>query len=82
MRRGGLSPQNRMLTEPTNDVAAGFWTPAITRDPRVLNWPAFCVMVKPARYTNFDPDRWWETRGGILELQKLFFDIVLHPISF
>jgi len=44
------------------------------------------ILVKPARYTNFDPDRWWETRGGIrteiVELQKLFFDIVLHPLSF
>ena len=44
------------------------------------------VMVQPARYSNFDPDRWWETRGGIrteiIELQKLVLDIVLHPISF
>jgi hypothetical protein len=44
------------------------------------------VTVQPARYSNFDPDRWWETRGGIrteiFELQKLALDIVLHPISF
>jgi hypothetical protein len=44
------------------------------------------VAVKPARYTNFDPDRWWETRAGIrngiVELQKLVFDFVLHPMSF
>jgi hypothetical protein len=44
------------------------------------------VTVKPARYTNFDPDRWWKTRNGIrteiIELQKLLFDIVLHPMSF
>jgi hypothetical protein len=44
------------------------------------------VAVKPARYTNFDPDRWWQTRAGIrgeiVELQKLLFDIVRHPLSF
>jgi uncharacterized SAM-binding protein YcdF (DUF218 family) len=42
--------------------------------------------VRPARYSSFDPDRWWETRGGvrteIVELQKLLLDVVLHPISF
>jgi uncharacterized SAM-binding protein YcdF (DUF218 family) len=44
------------------------------------------VTVRPARYSNFDPDRWWETRGGvrteIVELQKLVLDVVLHPMSF
>jgi hypothetical protein len=44
------------------------------------------VMVQPARYSSFDPDHWWETRGGIrteiVELQKLLLDFVLHPISF
>jgi len=41
------------------------------------------VMVQPARYSSFDPDRWWETRGGIrietVELQKLALDFILHP---
>jgi hypothetical protein len=44
------------------------------------------VMVKPEHYSGFDPDRWWETRGGIrteiIELQKLMLDTILHPISF
>lgn len=44
------------------------------------------VMVQPARYSSFDPDRWWETRGGIrteiIELQKLLLDILLHPMLF
>src|ERR1700730_13530659 len=44
------------------------------------------VTVQPARYSSFDPDRWWETRSGIrteiFELQKLVFEAVLHPMSF
>lgn len=44
------------------------------------------VTVQPARYSSFDPDRWWGTRGGvrteIIELQKLLLDVVLHPMSF
>ncbi len=43
------------------------------------------VAVRPSRYSQFDPDRWWETHGGIrteiVEIQKLLFDIVRHPIS-
>jgi hypothetical protein len=42
--------------------------------------------VQAARYSEFDPDRWWETRDGarteIIELQKLLLDVVLHPLSF
>jgi hypothetical protein len=42
------------------------------------------VTVQAAHYSSFDPDRWWETRGGIrieaIELQKLLLDIVLHPM--
>jgi hypothetical protein len=44
------------------------------------------VTVQAARYSNFDPDQWWESRGGvrteIAELQKLLLDVVLHPFSF
>jgi hypothetical protein len=44
------------------------------------------VRMRVARYSDFDPDRWWETRSGvrteIIELQKLLLDFVLHPISF
>jgi hypothetical protein len=43
------------------------------------------VIIRAARYSDFDPDHWWETRGGIRteieELQKLALDIVLHPLS-
>src|SRR5262245_592140 len=53
---------------------------------RVMKGHPTRVTVQPARYSSFDPDRWWETRGGvrteIIELQKLVPDVVLHPISF
>lgn len=43
------------------------------------------ITVQPSRYSTFDPDRWWETRGGIrteiIELQKLLVDVALHPMS-
>ena len=53
---------------------------------RVMKGHPTHVMVQPARYSSFDPDRWWGTRGGvrteIVELQKLILEVVLHPISF
>jgi hypothetical protein len=57
---------------------------------RVLNRDmkghAVRVTVQAERYSNFDPDRWWETRTGIrteiIELEKLVLDVVLHPFSF
>jgi len=43
------------------------------------------ITVRSARYSEFDPDRWWETHSGIRteieELEKLLLDIVRHPIS-
>jgi hypothetical protein len=53
---------------------------------RVMKGHPTRVTVQPARYSGFDPDRWWETRGGIrteiVELQKLMLEVVLHPIPF
>jgi hypothetical protein len=53
---------------------------------RVMKGHPTRVMVQPARYSPFDPDRWWETREGvrteIVELQKLVLEVVLHPLSF
>ena len=53
---------------------------------RVMKGHQTRITVKPAQYTNFHPDRWWETRSGVrtefVELQKLLFDVVLHPMSF
>jgi uncharacterized SAM-binding protein YcdF (DUF218 family) len=43
------------------------------------------VTVRPARYSPFDPERWWETREGIrtqvIETEKLALDVLLHPLS-
>jgi hypothetical protein len=53
---------------------------------RVMKGHPTRVTVQPAHHSSFDPDRWWETRGGvrteIVELQKLLFEVVLHPMSF
>jgi hypothetical protein len=53
---------------------------------RVMKGHPTRVMVRPARYSSFDPDRWWETRDGvrteIVELQKLVLEVVLRPMSF
>jgi hypothetical protein len=43
------------------------------------------VVVRAARYSMFDPDRWWQSHGGVRieieEAEKLLLDIVRHPIS-
>lgn len=42
------------------------------------------VAIRPARYADFDAERWWQTRDGvrtaIIEWQKLVLDYVLHPL--
>ena len=52
---------------------------------RSMNGHRTKVLVRASRYSTFDPDRWWTTRGGIrtglIELQKLLLDVVRHPIS-
>src|SRR5688572_4414311 len=41
------------------------------------------VTVRASRYTEFDAERWWRTRAGlrtgIVEIQKLLLDVLLHP---
>jgi hypothetical protein len=52
---------------------------------RSLSGHTMAIAIRSARYSSFDPDHWWETRENvrtaIIELQKLFLDIVRHPIS-
>jgi hypothetical protein len=53
---------------------------------RVMKGHPTRVTVQPARHSNFDPDRWWETRSGIrteiTEFQELVLDVVLHSLPF
>jgi hypothetical protein len=41
------------------------------------------VSVRTTRYSNFDPDHWFETRWGmrtgVTELEKLILDVARHP---
>jgi len=43
------------------------------------------VTVRGSRYSQFDPDAWWQSRGGvrieIVEAEKLLADMLLHPFS-
>jgi len=43
------------------------------------------VMVRRARFSSFDPERWWRSREGIrtgvVEIQKLLLDVARHPLS-
>ena len=52
---------------------------------RSLSGHPITIAIRSARYSSFDPDRWWTTRENvrtaIVELEKLFLDIVRHPIS-
>lgn len=52
---------------------------------RAMKGHATRVAIRASRYSQFDPDCWWETRNGmrtgIIELQKLLLDYVLHPTS-
>jgi hypothetical protein len=52
---------------------------------RAMNGRTTAVMIRRARYSEFDPDRWWQKRENvrteIVELEKLLLDFVRHPIS-
>jgi hypothetical protein len=55
---------------------------AITRG---VNGSPLRIAVRPSRYSGFDPEQWWRSRGslrtGIIEIQKLFLDVLRHPLS-
>lgn len=52
---------------------------------RSMRGCAATVVVRVARYSQFDPDAWWLTRTGIrtqiVETEKLLFDLARHPWS-
>ena len=43
------------------------------------------VAVSSTHYSEFDPDRWWNSRDGVRteieEMEKFLLDVVRHPIS-
>jgi hypothetical protein len=43
------------------------------------------ITVAPSPYSPFQPDQWWKTREGvrigIVELEKMFLDVIRHPFS-
>lgn len=51
---------------------------------RALERQGVKVIVRYARFAEFDPNSWWQTRGGqrteIVESQKLLVDLLLHPL--
>jgi hypothetical protein len=51
---------------------------------RALGQHAIQVAVRWARFSQFDPDRWWQDRNGqrveIMESQKLLADFLRHPL--
>ena len=51
---------------------------------RSTNEQPIGYLVRPSRYSAFDPDRWWTERTGIriavIELQKLLLDFVMYPM--
>jgi uncharacterized SAM-binding protein YcdF (DUF218 family) len=50
---------------------------------RALGRHGIHVAVRWARFSQFDPDHWWQDRNGqrveIIESQKLLLDLLLHP---
>jgi hypothetical protein len=52
---------------------------------RALKGQPVTLIVQPSHYSKYDPEHWWQTRDnlmtGIIELGKLFLDVLLHPIS-
>jgi hypothetical protein len=51
---------------------------------RALKNQQTTVIVRVARFSTFQPDSWWQTRSGwrtaVVELEKLAFDMVQHPV--
>jgi hypothetical protein len=52
---------------------------------RALEDKAASVLVVSARFSTYEPDRWWKTRAGVrttlVELEKLLVDVVTHPFD-
>ena len=52
---------------------------------RALRDSGIQIAIRYSHYSDFDPEGWWRTRGGIrteiVESQKLLLDVLRHPFS-
>jgi hypothetical protein len=52
---------------------------------RAMQGSGATVRLRYSRYSQFDPDSWWrfrdEARAGVVEMQKLLADVLLHPLT-
>jgi uncharacterized SAM-binding protein YcdF (DUF218 family) len=93
-RIDGTESEGRMLAQWADQQHLGSMVVVSTKDhsrrmrrvlDRDMNGRATQVTVRAARYSTFDPDRWWQSRNGIriaiFELQKLLLDFVRHPFQ-
>jgi hypothetical protein len=91
----GTGDEGQVLPQWSDEQHLGSMVVVATKDhsrrlrrvlDRVMKGHAAQATVRAARYSDFDPDRWWESRGGVrvevAELQKLLLDFALHPLSF
>jgi uncharacterized SAM-binding protein YcdF (DUF218 family) len=50
---------------------------------RAMRGSGVTLLVRASRYSEFDPDGWWQTRVGVrtelVELEKLLLDVLIHP---
>jgi uncharacterized SAM-binding protein YcdF (DUF218 family) len=93
-RIDGTESEGRMLAQWADQQHLGSMVVVSTKDhsrrmrrvlDRDMNGRATQVTVRAARYSTFDPDRWWQSRNGIriaiFELQKPLLDFVRHPFQ-
>ena len=52
---------------------------------RAMRGTSTMIAIRPARYSAFQREHWWQTRDGarvgIVELEKLLLDLIRHPMS-
>lgn len=88
----GSESEGQVLAAWVSEQRLDCLTVVTTRDhtrrvSRILrrSLPETRVTVRASRYSAFDPESWWQTRGGLrtglLELQKLAVDIIRHPLG-
>jgi hypothetical protein len=90
----GTESEGRMLPQWADEQHLGSVVVVSTKDhsrrmqrvlDREMKGHPTRVVVRAARFSTFDPDRWWESRTGvrtaIFEFQKWLLDFVRHPFQ-